>query len=101
MAVELEAVLDRVVSAADPDRVILFGSRAYGKEKADSDFDLLVIKAGIKHRRALAQKVYRNLAGIPASVDILVETPEGLEKKKSIPGLVYADAAKGQVVYER
>ena len=89
MAVELEAVLDRVVSAADPDRVILFGSRAYGKEKADSDFDLLVIKAGIKHRRALAtEKVYRNLAGIPASVDIVVETPEGLEKKKHPwPGL--------------
>ena len=32
MAVELEAVLDRVVSAADPDRVILFGSELTEKK---------------------------------------------------------------------
>ncbi len=101
MSVMLEAIIERVVRAADPDCVILFGSRANGEEKADSDFDLLIIKAGIKHRRALAQEVYRSLVDVPASVDILVETSERLEKNKHTPGLVYADAIKGRVVYER
>lgn len=97
----LDEIVKRVVEVADPERVILFGSRAREEERFDSDYDLLVIKSGVKHRRALAQEIYRNLAGVGASVDVLVETPEHLESCKYAPGLVYAEALNGRTVYER
>lgn len=97
----LDEIVRRVVEVADPERVILFGSRSRGEERFDSDYDLLVIKSGVKHRRALAQQIYRNLAGVRASVDVLVETTEHLETSKSAPGMLYAEALKGRLVYER
>jgi predicted nucleotidyltransferase len=43
----LEAALERIVTVAKPDRVILFGSAARGTSSAGSDLDFLVIKGGI------------------------------------------------------
>jgi predicted nucleotidyltransferase len=39
----LAAVLQRVTAAVDPQSIWLFGSRARGEARADSDFDLLVV----------------------------------------------------------
>jgi predicted nucleotidyltransferase len=97
----LNAVIDRIVQAMDPDKIILFGSRSRKPEGPYSDYDLLVLKRGISHRRALAHLIYRNLADITAAVDIIVETPERMEKYQHVRGFVYAEAAKGRVVYER
>ena len=41
----LAEVVRRLVEAVDPDKIILFGSRARGDYRPDSDLDLLVIKA--------------------------------------------------------
>ena len=41
---ELNKIVRRVVDAYRPDKIILFGSYAYGKPSADSDLDLLIIK---------------------------------------------------------
>ena len=63
----LEAVLECIVSVAQPDRVVLFGSAARGTAGPHSDLDFLVIKRGITSRRQLAQTIYRALLGIRAS----------------------------------
>lgn len=97
----LRAIIAKIVQTADPDKIILFGSRSSGQETSDSDFDLMVLKQGITHRRALAQQIYRELADMPVSVDIVVETPEKAESYRSTPGFVYAEVMKGTVVYER
>jgi hypothetical protein len=39
----LDAVVDRLVQALDPKAIWLFGSRARGDHRPDSDFDLLVV----------------------------------------------------------
>jgi len=41
---ELNKIVRRVVDAYRPEKIILFGSYAYGKPNADSDLDLLIIK---------------------------------------------------------
>lgn len=41
---ELDKIVKQVVAAYQPDKIILFGSYAYGKPRADSDLDLLIIK---------------------------------------------------------
>jgi predicted nucleotidyltransferase len=97
----LDAVVDKIVKTVNPDKIILFGSRSRMQEGSYGDYDLLVLKRGINNRRALAHQIYRNLADITASVDILVETPEKIEKYQYSRGLVYAEAVKGRVVYER
>ncbi len=97
----LNTVVERIVKTADPDKIILFGSRVKGLTLPSSDYDLLVLKKGVVNRRALAHQIYRTLVGVRAPVDVLVDTPERMEKYRNTPGLVYAEAGRGLVIYER
>ena len=98
----LREILRRIVAAIDPDRIILFGSRARGGARDESDFDLLAIKATTERALKLEQTAYMALLGLTTSVDLLVETPERLERLRDAPGLIYGDALReGTVVYER
>jgi predicted nucleotidyltransferase len=98
----LSEIIERIAEEADPDRIILFGSRAKGKNKSGSDYDICVLKKGIKHKRKFAQKIYRKLFGVGASVDIIVETPEKFNELKDKWFLIYSEIAKfGRVVYEK
>ncbi|UOF90378.1 nucleotidyltransferase domain-containing protein [Fodinisporobacter ferrooxydans] len=91
-------VVQRLVSALPIEKIILFGSRARGEAKQDSDFDFLVIMdtdlSPLK-RNVEIRKVGR-VKGYP--MDFLVRTPEemanGFIMQKEI-------AAEGVVVYER
>lgn len=93
----IEDVVRRVVGIARPERIILFGSAARG-ELAD-DIDLLVVKSGA-HRRKLAGEIYLGLADLGQPVDVVVVTPEDLERYAESPGLVIGPALReGKVVY--
>ena len=73
---QILAIAQRIVAGYQPDRIILFGSYSYGTPIEDSDLDLLVIKAGIGHKREdRAIAVRRLLRGAGAPMDILVRTP--------------------------
>lgn len=96
----LKSIVARIVEAIQPDKVILFGSRARGGARKTSDFDIMVIKRNVPHRRRLAQKIHRLMHGIPAGVDIIVETPEHLKEVQNRPGLVYETIfSEGVVLY--
>jgi len=91
-----------ITRTADPDRIILFGSRARRDNKKQSDYDICVIKRGVVRRRDLAMQLYRDLYGVGAAVDIIVETPETFEELKENPFLIYHDIARqGKVIYEK
>ena len=45
----LAEIVQKVVEAAVPDKIILFGSRAKGEEAKDSDYDIFVLKSGVVH----------------------------------------------------
>ena len=79
----LAEIVRRVVEVARPDRIILFGSAARGDARPDSDVDLLVVKAGVAHRRRLAQRIYSGLVGLEVPVDVLVVTPEDIEPSRT------------------
>jgi len=52
------------------------------------------------HRRDLAGKIYRNLHGVGEAVDVIVVTPEDVERYCGSPALVIAPAwQEGKVVY--
>ena len=96
----LADVVRRVVEAAQPDKIVLFGSAARGEMGPNSDLDLLVIKGGRFHRGRVATEIYRRLAGADAAVDVVVVTPEEVERYRDTHCLVICPAMKeGKVVY--
>ena len=77
---QIQELADRIAREFKPERIILFGSYAYGNPTPDSDVDLLVIMP-------VEGKPYRKAAAIltqtrPAfATDLLVRTPEELDKR--------------------
>jgi len=99
----LKKIVEIIARSADPDRIILFGSRAKGtQDPKKSDYDICVIKSGVTHRRELAMKLYRDLYGVGVPVDVIVETPETFDKARDNPFVIYHDiATQGRIIYER
>ena len=96
----LDDIIRRVVEIAQPDRIILFGSAARGEMNRYSDVDLLVVKDAPDLRR-LTAKVYRRLYGIGAAVDIIMVTPQDVERYKDSHALIIKPALReGTVMYE-
>ncbi|MBI1900421.1 MAG: nucleotidyltransferase domain-containing protein [Planctomycetia bacterium] len=96
----LDDIIRRVVEAARPEKIVLFGSAARGTMGPNSDIDLLVVKGGKFDRWRLTTAIYRQLRGKGAPVDIVVVTPEDIERYGDSPYLVICPALKeGKVVY--
>lgn len=97
---KLEEIVRRVVAVAQPDKIILFGSAARGQMGPNSDIDLLVVKSGSFHRRGLAGEIYMAMHGVGQAVDIVVVTPEDVERYRDSHVVVVGPAVReGTVVY--
>ncbi len=93
-------LVERIVAAAHPERILLFGSAARGDMTPRSDVDVLVVAAEESHRRHTAQAIYRRLLGFSLPVDVVVATPTDLEQYGDTPGLVYRQALReGRIIY--
>jgi predicted nucleotidyltransferase len=80
----------------------IFGSALRGDFRPDSDVDLLVVKSGRFHRGRLVDAIYRQLRGVGAPVDVIVVTPEEVERYQNIVGtVIYPALHEGRVLYER
>ncbi len=105
-----DALLDRmirtIVDEVDPEQVILFGSRARGDARPDSDVDLLVIEsepfgAG-RSRHAEEVRINRTLPATPVARDILVYSREDIDQWRGSLNHVAARAMReGRVLYTR
>ena len=98
----LRPAVRKIVQGLNPEKIVLFGSYAYGTPNPNSDVDLLVImetKASPKDR---SWAVSRLLLPRPFPVDILVKTPNEVKK-----GLESGDfflkeiMARGKILYDR
>ena len=96
----LTEIVRRIVETADPEKIILFGSTARGDEGPHSDMDFLIIKS-TPNRSKLDNAITRALYGIDESIDVVVATPEDVERYKNIHALVIKPALNdGIVVYD-
>lgn len=99
---QIQAVVRRIVEGYAPDRIILFGSYAYGEPHEHSDLDLLIIKEKAEAKRAeRAIAVWRHLWNddFPA-MDILIRTPAEMERAAGISYSVETIAAEqGRLLY--
>ena len=102
----LRRMVAAIVDAADPEQVILFGSRARGDARPDSDVDLIVIEAEPfgpgRDRFAEINRLMRALGGCEVATDILVYSREEVEYWRDSLNNVLARALReGRVLYER
>ncbi|MDY7001274.1 MAG: nucleotidyltransferase domain-containing protein [Thermodesulfobacteriota bacterium] len=96
----LQELVQRIQKASTPLRVLLFGSGAKGVMGAQSDLDVLVVVPEGTHKRKTAQDIHRKLVGFRTPVDVIVATPDILEKHKDTVGLIYKTAlAQGREIY--
>jgi predicted nucleotidyltransferase len=98
----LAEITRRIVAARDPEKVILFGSYAYGTPSADSDVDLLVIAETDADDTRSAVAVSQLIWPRPFPVDILVKTPAEVEAALRRNDFFLQDIVQhGRVLYER
>ncbi len=98
---DIQRYCDAVAAAFKPQRIILFGSHAYGEPTVDSDVDVLVVMR--KARRfwmQTTQKIHEKVtAGF--AVDVLVRDPVFLRERLREGDCFLAEiTTKGRVMYE-
>ena len=97
----LADIVKRVVRAAKPEKIVLFGSAARGTMGPRSDIDLLVIKRGKFDHWRLLTTIYNALSEIDIGVDVVLASPETVEQYRNSYCLVYYPAMReGKIVYE-
>ncbi len=102
----IQEMVQALVRAGDPERIVIFGSRARGEGGPGSDVDLLVIDSRpfgpTRSRREALARLYRSLQGMGVAKDILLYSADEVEYWRDSINHVLADALReGRVVYER
>ena len=102
----LDQMVQAIVAEVDPEQVILFGSRARGDAREDSDVDLVVVEAEPfgpeRSRRQELVRLYHALVEFPVSTDILVYSHDDVDYWRDSLNHVLARALReGKVLYER
>jgi predicted nucleotidyltransferase len=97
---EINKLCKKIAREFRPQKIILFGSHAYGNPEWDSDVDLLVIMPfkGTPHRQAVAIRS-RIEAGV--ALDLLVRTPQQISRRLAMgDSFIREILERGKVVYE-
>ena len=98
----IQAAVERIVAAANPTKVILFGSYARGEANEDSDLDLMVVEPIVEDRAAEMIRLRRAVGRVGIGVDVLVySNAEFSERKDWLSNVVYWAAREGKVLYEK
>ncbi|HJM48568.1 MAG TPA: nucleotidyltransferase domain-containing protein [Alphaproteobacteria bacterium] len=97
------ALLARIVERMDPLAIWLFGGRALGRARADSDYDLLAIMPdGTPEDELDPVKAWGVTRGLGVPVDLVPCTlSEFDEEKDEIDTLARAAFLHGKLIYER
>ena len=103
---DIIAVKDSILSVVGDicEKIILFGSHAYGTPRSDSDYDFFVVLKDDSEKPILIlQKINRCLAQRPMliSVDVLANYKSRFEWRSTLPTIERRIANEGIVLYER
>jgi len=97
--IKIAEITRQIVAEYDPEKIILFGSLAWGKPGPDSDVDLLIIKNTKQDffERSLA---IRRIVNGAFPMDILVRTPEEIKRRLTLGDSFYINIIKnGKQLY--
>jgi uncharacterized protein len=98
----IRAVALRIADRFQPEKIILFGSYAYGHPKPESDVDLLVIMNTPLRSRQQRLEISRALSPRLFPLDVIVRTPRELAERIAMGDLFLCEiTTRGKVLYER
>jgi len=107
MKIDIEKLKPQIIEALmplDPEKIILFGSYAYGTPNEDSDIDIMIVEQDYENKWDEISKARKLLKDITLSKDILLETKDFYEEHISEDWIntAWYDANKyGKVLYEK
>jgi predicted nucleotidyltransferase len=98
----LDEIVRRILQVGSPHRIVLFGSRARGDARRDSDLDLLLVEDSELPRYRRAPRYLRALVGVFPAKDIVVWTPAEVDAWRDVPNaFITAALREGRTLYER
>lgn len=96
---QIDAVVDTLVAAARPEKIVLFGSHARDDARDDSDLDLLVIEGQVSNWAGEMLRLRRALRPLRVPVDVLVYSREDVARWGDQPGsALYWALREGKIV---
>ena len=97
----MDEIVRRIVATVHPHKIVLFGSRARGDARQNSDIDLLVIADSNEPRYRRSRPLYGALRDIMISMDIVVYTPDEVEEWSEVrQAFVTTAVREGKALYE-
>ena len=98
----VDTMVDLIAGAVEPERIILFGSRARGDAHPESDVDLLVVMPDGTDETGTTVAMHALLHTMPLPQDIVVSTPSEIARRGHIQGnVLYESLRQGVLLYER
>lgn len=100
---KIQEVADKIVRDFQPEKIILFGSWAWGTPNEDSDVDLFIVKESVENRLDRQRKLRRLLFdGDFPPLDLLVYNPSEVEKRMAIEDIFLNKIFnEGKVIYAK
>jgi len=97
---KIKTFVNEVARQFQPERVVLFGSYAYGKPGPDSDVDLLVIMPHQGHSAVQAAEIRNRIrAGFP--LDLIVRSPKEIQRRVAMNDFFITEILdQGETLYD-
>jgi len=97
---KISEISNKIIREFKPDKIILFGSYAWGNPTGNSDLDLFIVKDMPERRIDRARKVRKIIRDLKVPVDILVYTPQEIKQRLDLEDFFIEDIInKGKVLY--
>lgn len=99
---KIQEVAERIAEKFGPEKIILFGSFAWGNPTEDSDVDLFIVKKTDSSTRDISREISGFIFPRPFPLDIIVYKPEQVERRKKTGDFFMQDIlSKGKILYEK
>lgn len=97
MKAGLKEAVQKIITEYQPEKIILFGSRAKGEARPDSDYDFIIVKKTDERwiRRSLA------IPNVLIQADFFVYTPEEFEKMKDSNPFMISALENSIILYDK
>ena len=99
---KIPEIREKIIKELDPEKIILFGSYAWGEPTNSSDLDLFIIQKTDTPRRQRQVELRKKLSGSGVAMDLLVYTPEELNYRLELEDFFFEKIiSQGKTIYAK